>query len=315
MRTSSSLLVWLLFLSTATAQDTGSGLDFLTISPTAKLLSLSGAATATPTGPAAIYINPALLAFEEDNSVEVNYTLWIADVTNQYAALTYLKKTTALAAGVFYSASREGHSGTLPGSTSGSASVNYLSISTAAAHRIGSFSVGLSLQYLREEVFQFRSNGFGFNGGITAQFLNSRIRTALSATNLGEMESLDGGVRPLPSGLNAGISADFLELATSGRNDLPLLFTVHLNWQKPVWQNQNRLTTSQRNSDPIVSAAISADIGNLFVLMAGYRYGSDERPYSTGISMLLEPVRISYALVPFTTGFGTVHSFGLQYLF
>ena len=297
------------------AQDTGSGLDFLTVSPTARMLSLSGAATATVAGPAAIYINPALLAFEERSSAEVNYTLWIADVTNQYAAFNYLKNSTAFAAGVLYSGSGENRSSALQGSTAGSASVNYLSISAAAAHRIGPFSAGLSLQYLREEVFQFRSNGFGFNGGISAQFLGKRVRGAISATNLGEMESLDGGVTPLPSGLNAGISADFLELATSGRNDLPLLFTLHLNWEKPVWQNRNRRSTSTLHNDPMVSAAISSDIGNLFVLMAGYRFGSSERPFSTGLSLLLDPIKITYALVPFTTGFGTVHSFGLQYLF
>ncbi|TVQ66436.1 MAG: hypothetical protein EA360_05790 [Balneolaceae bacterium] len=278
-------------------------------------MSLSGAATATPSGPAAIYFNPSLLVLEENSSAEVNYTLWIADVSNQFAAINFIRNNSALAAGFFYSGSGGFEARDTPGPSSGPFSVNYLSISAAAAHRMGPFSAGVTVQYLREEVFQYRANGFGITAGISASFMNERVRAAAALTNLGEMESLDLEATPLPTGFNAGITADFLELATSGLNDLPLLFRLHLNWHQPVGENLNRHSSSGFQPDPVFSSAISTDIGDLFVLMAGYRFGSSERPFSTGISLKLDPVRVNYGMVPFTTGFGTVHSFGLQYLF
>ena len=66
-------LIILLATGRGTAQETGSGLDFLNIGPSAALLSISEASSAATVGPAAIYSNPAMLAFEERSALDVNY--------------------------------------------------------------------------------------------------------------------------------------------------------------------------------------------------------------------------------------------------
>src|SRR5690625_6791169 len=68
-----SLLLFLFPCLTA-AQDTGTGMDFLNIGPTPRVLSVSEAVTSRPSGVASIYSNPSLLARETRSVVDVAYT-------------------------------------------------------------------------------------------------------------------------------------------------------------------------------------------------------------------------------------------------
>ena len=80
----------------ADAQNTGSGLDFLNVGPSARLLALNEAGTASPIGPSAIFTNPALLILEDNSSADINYTSWISGVNNQYGAINLLRENHAL---------------------------------------------------------------------------------------------------------------------------------------------------------------------------------------------------------------------------
>lgn len=307
----SVLLITLLFFTTGiTAQDTGSGLHFLNISPSAPTLALSGSATASPVGPAAIYFNPSLLALEERSSADVNYTIWVGDTSIQFAALNHVRDRSSIAAGLLHSGSDR----TYP-SNEGLFSVSYLSLSGATAYKFGPFAAGVSAHYIREEVFQFRANGYSITAGLSASLYGNRLRSAISLTNLGSMHSLDNQTRSLPAGINAGLSADILEVATSGFNDLPILFSLHFNWYQSVDDSGSASGVIDSELNSILSAGLSAEIGTLFTIMAGYRGGGSERPFSTGLALTMEPIRLHYAIVPFTTGYGTAHSFGILYLF
>ena len=297
------------------SQDTGSGLDFLNIGPSPRLLSISEASTAALTGPSAIYTNPAMLAFEERSSVDVSYTLWISSVDNQFAAANFRSNNWAFAAGIYNSTSDGFQARDQPGPSAGEFSIGYLSLAGAAAYTIGPVSLGGSIQYLREEVFQFRANGYAVSGGIATEFLDRRVRAALSVKNLGKMESLDQVSTPLPSVFSAGITASLVEFVTPGENDLPILISAYADWSKPIDKNPYNDFPDSNGNDNYFSIALNADVSDIFSLQGGYRFGPTERPYSFGMALIIEPVRINYALVPFSTGFGTVHSFGIQYYF
>lgn len=304
-----------MFITSVYAQDTGSGLDFLNIGPSARSLSISQATTATVTGPTSIYSNPALLALEPSSSAEVNYTLWISSVNNQFAAFNYRKNQTAYAFAVFNSGSDGFEARETPGSSAGNFSVGYLSIAGAVARQMGPLSFGVTALYLREEVFQFRANGFAFTGGVSAQLFNERVTAGLSINNLGDMESLDEQSTKLPSSINAGLHIDLIEFTTSGFNDLPILVSFIADWKKPL-ESETVLNTFEGDStDDFISLAFSINAGDLLYLQSGYRFGPTERPLSFGLGLSIAPVRVNYALVPFSTGFGTVHSFGVQYYF
>ncbi|MCC5907582.1 MAG: PorV/PorQ family protein [Balneolaceae bacterium] len=309
------VLIILFFAADLTAQDTGSGLDFLNIGPSSRLLSISEASTAVTTGPSAIYTNPSLLVLEEVSSLDLSYTLWIADVYNQFAAVNFRRNRSAFALGVYNSTSDGFLAFSGPGDSAGEFSIGYLSIAGAAAYKFGPFSIGATGQYLREEIFQHRANGYALSGGITAEFLDRRLRTAFAVKNLGNMESLDEISTTLPATINAGLSADLIEFVTPGANDLPVLLSLYADWSKPIEDNPTSDYNVHDPDEGFISVALNADIAELFYIQGGYRFGATERPISFGLGMAIEPVRINYAIVPFSTGFGTVHSFGLQYYF
>lgn len=297
------------------AQDTGSGLDFLNIGPSSRLLAISEASTAVLTGPSAIYTNPALLALEDQSSLDASYTLWISGVNNQFAAINFLRGNSAFAAGIYNSRADGFEARDRPGPSAGDFSIGYLSIAGAFAHSFGPVSIGTTAQYLREEVFQFRANGYAINAGVAVEFLDRRIRTAASVNNLGKMESLDLQSTILPATFNLGAALSLIDFTTPGANDLPVLLSVYLDWSKPLEENPTSDFIDRNPDEGFFSVALNADVSDLFYLQAGYRFGPTERPLSFGLGMEIEPIRINYALVPFSTGFGTVHSFGLQYFF
>jgi len=308
-------LIFLFLTADAFAQDTGSGLDFLNIGPSTRLLSISEASTAARTGPSAIYTNPSLLVLEEQSSLDVSYSLWISEVNNQFAAANFLRNRSAFALGVYYSGSGGFEARDQPGPSAGNFSISYLSIAGAAAYKFGPIAAGLTGQYLREEVFQFRANGYALSAGLTAQLYDERVHAAMTVKNLGKMESLDEISTVLPATFNIGLSASLIEFVTPGANDLPVLISIYSDWSKPIEDNPTSDFIDRDADESFLSFALSADVSDLFYLQGGYRFGPTERPVSFGLGLAIEPVRVNYAVVPFSTGFGTVHSFGLQYYF
>ncbi len=310
-----SLLLFFGCITQVNAQDTGSGLDFLNIGPSSRMLSISEATTASATGPSAIYSNPSLLVLDEQSSLDVSYTLWVANVKNQFAALNFIKNDRAYAFGVYSSGSDGFEARDRPGPSAGNFSIRYLSLSGAIAQKLGPFSVGITGQYLREEVFQFRASGYAFNAGVTTSFMNDKIRAAAAIKNIGNMESLDEESTPLPSSFNAGVSASLIQFNTPGQNDLPVLLSLIADWNQPIEENPTNDFIENNETDGFFTLAMDLNIGDLLFVQGGYRWGPTERPFSFGLGLAIESVRVNYALVPFSTGFGTAHSFGIQYYF
>jgi len=56
-------------------------------------------------------------------------------------------------------------------------------------------------------------------------------------------------------------------------------------------------------------------VEDIISLRTGYKTRDTVRPWSLGLGLDIETISANYAIVPFETGFGTVHSLGLQYQF
>lgn len=316
MRFFATGLLLILFTSSLHAQqDTGSGMDFLNIAPSPYQLSLGEATSATLTGSSAIYSNPALLVMEPFSSVEANYTLWIADVNNQYASVNFVNEDYAIGFGVYNSRSTEFEARSEPGPSQGNFDISYLSLSAAAAYQVGPISAGFTAHYLREEVLQLRANGYAVSAGVAGEFLNERVRLGAVIQNLGEMNDLGQVATPLPSMIRIGSTVDVIEFTTPGRNDLPILLSLHSEWIHPLEDLPGSDYTNQDKNDDFFSLAMSADIADLIKLRGGYKFGPTERPLSLGLGVVIEPVTVNYAMVPFSTGFGMAHSIGIQFYF
>lgn len=296
------------------AQDTGSGLDFLNIGPSSRILSLAEASTATLTGSSAIYTNPALLSFESASGADVGYTLWIGDINNQFASVNILKDRFSYGFGVYNSGSGGFEARDTPGPSAGSFSISYLSLAASGAYRIGDLAVGATGHLLREEVFSYRASGFAFTAGAALELLDSRVRLGAVLQHVGEMNALDLVSTTLPSSLRFGFKADLIEVRSRGLNDLPVLFTLHGDLNQHLNDLPRVDFTGESSDDParFFSMAISANASDLITAQIGYRWGPTERPVSTGFGVYVKPVYVHYAFVPFSTGFGNVHSLGVR---
>jgi len=296
-------------------QDTASGMDFLNIGPSAQILALGEGTVAIPTGSSSIYTNPSLLSFEARSGIQVNYSLWIANVNNQFAAFHINRDRFTFGFGVYSTQADDFEARDQPGLSTGSFSISYFTLSGAAAYQLGPFSVGVTGQFLREEIFQLRAKGYAFNFGTSARLYDGRVTAGFSLNNIGTMENLNESSSTLPSLLKAGVALQLVEFTTPGKNDLPVLLSTFTEFSRPLENNYTGDFTAEDADDDYYTIGLSADIADLFQLYSAYRFGPTERPFSFGMGLLIDQIKVNYAFIPFSTGYGTAHSFGVEYYF
>jgi hypothetical protein len=314
-RVAVTIILSIIAIRPAMTQDTASGLDFLNIGPSAQILALGEGTVAIPTGSSSIYTNPSLLSFEERSGVQVNYSLWIANVNNQFAAFHMNRDRFTFGFGVYSSQADDFEARDQPGLPSGTFSISYFSLSGAAAYQLGPLSVGITGQFLREEIFQLRAKGYAFNFGTSAKLYDGRVTAGLSLNNIGTMETLNESASTLPSLLRAGVALQLVEFTTPGKNDLPVLLSTFTEFTRPLENNYSGDFTAEDTADDYYTLGIKTDIANLFQLYSAYRFGPTERPFSLGMGLLIEQIKVNYAFIPFSTGYGSAHSFGVEFYF
>lgn len=291
-----------------------SGLELLTIGPGTKALALNETVTASLLGASDIYSNPANLALEPSSSLNADYTLWIADLSLGHAAVNFKKGPRALAFG-FMGAQTDNIAlrGNQAGPSNGTFSISFLSLSGAYAHQIGPVTLGGAIQYLWEEYYIYNASGYSANFGAAAKLWNNRIHLGTSLLNIGKMDELRSEASTLPTRFKAGINIELITF-TAPQNNFPI--TMHLlnDWVVPTNAIQNT-TQSTKRAAPYTTMAVQFEVAETLTLQSGYNTGDTVRPWSAGTEFTIGSVRANYSLIPFETGFGTVHSLGISYQF
>lgn len=302
-----------LYCSSLFAQQTG--LELLTIGPNSKALGLNEAVTAEIMGASSLYTNPANLAFDYSSTLNASYTLWIADLKHTNAAANFRKGSRALAFGFLGSqvnevSLRENQSGA-PG---GSFAVSTFSLSSGYAYRLGPVALGGTLQYLREEFYIYEASGWAANIGASAIILDNRILIGTCLLNIGAMNELHVEATPLPTMFRAGYNAELFTFTPPQNSDLPVTVNLKNDLVVPL-QTRSSTTQSEPVDDVYSNIALEFNVANVIALRTGYKTGDTVRHWSAGAAIAVGAVTFNYALVPFETGYGTVHSIGLQYRF
>lgn len=306
-------LLFLCISSTVFAQETG--LELLTIGPDSKALGLNEAITAELLGASNLYTNPANLAFEYSSSLTAAYTLWIGDLTHTHAAANLRKGSRALAFGFLGSQVDDiPLRGNQPGPSDGSFTVSTISLSGGYAYRLGPIALGGTIQYLREEYYIYNASGWAANIGASARFWDNRVHIGTSLLNMGEMNELRNEASPLPTTFRAGFDAELLTFTAPKNSDLPITLYLKNDVVIPL-QATSGTTQSDPKDNIYTNIALEFNIADAIALRTGYKTGDTVRPWSAGTAIAVSSVTINYALIPFKTGYGTVHSIGLQYRF
>jgi hypothetical protein len=301
------------FCSNSAFAQRGSGLKLLEIAPTASELALSETRFGVPSGASSIYSNPALLALTPTSSINLSYTNWVADATNLFGGINLRNENRAVAFG-FYSSGVNGiEQYDQPGTSNGTFSIQYLSISGALAYEFKYFTIGASAQYLNENIYLYEASGYAINVGLAQQFWDNRITFGVAATNIGEMDEINEDPTELPTSIGIGFSASVLELTHQKNKDLPIKVSVMADYVVPIEENSTDRYTDFNPDEAYLNAGISLLVAETVEISGGFKTGDNTRPYSFGLGFITEKVNFNYAIIPFNTGFGTVHSVGIHY--
>lgn len=315
-RNSTSILFFFVFLflgSSTTAQD--SGLDILSIGPGTQAMGLNEAVTAELLGASSLYSNPANLAIENSSTLNADYTLWIGDLTNTHAGINLRKNQRALAFGFLTSeADNIPLRGNQPGPPDGTFNISTVSLSGGYAYRIGPLALGITLQYLREEYYIFNASGYTANLGTAGEFMNGRIRIGAALLNLGNMNKLRNQSTELPTTFRTGFSAKLISFTPPQSKSIPISIALKNDLIYPL-KDSPQTTQAESSNNLYTNIAVEISLANIIALRTGYKTGDTVRPWSAGLGLDMESISANYAVIPFKTGFGTVHSLGLSYRF
>lgn len=303
-----------LILSSLSCLGQSTGFDMLTIGPNTEALGVNEATTAMLLGASDIYVNPANLVLEPSSNLRADYALWIAGLNYTHLATNFKKQNRALAFGVLASEADDFELRSRPGPSEGSFSISYLSLSAAYALKIKNISAGISGHYLREEIYLYNASGYAMNAGISSHWLGRKLFISAAVQNLGKMDVLNVEETTLPTQFRTGFSADLFTLSTGHNEGFPIAVRLASDFVLPL-QKSSGTTSAEFSNDAFLNVGLSLKAAELITLRSGYKSGNTERPLSFGLGLSLNHIKADYALIPFKTGFGTVHSIGLSYEF
>jgi hypothetical protein len=304
----------LIFCRAETVYAQSGGLQLLGIGAEPTSLALSETVTARGNGSASIFSNPANLAFEKRASVTASHTFWIQNSGNSHASVNLPGLRGTFAFGVLTSSIGDIQAYSEPGMPTGSFDVNYYSFAGSYALKVGPVSAGISMMYLYEQLYQLSASGYGINAGLSARFLDDRVRIGSALLNAGRMELLAVTRSPLPTQWKSGVWSDLVQFSVSGSNQIPVLISLGADLTIPL--NEDGASDGATNiRDPWLSTGIEVTISEMLILRTGIRTGETKRRFSTGIGVNFDSVQFNYAFIPFETGFGLTHALSLVYYF
>ncbi len=302
----------------ARAQATGTTAGaILSVPATARALSLGGAYTAVVGDEGNIFVNPAGLAAVSHAALGVSYERYLFDSYLVAAGAAFRSGHFDLGLGVQmlnYGSDTVYRPDPLFGGSRGIADPNgamvgaYNAAATgAAAYRLGMFSLGASVKYLKEhmsipDTTLYDASGFGFDvGGALAIFDIAALGVVVQ--NLGpNLKTNTGTLAPLPRTVRAGFSLNIVD-----PQGMPRLMLVG-DWVSPRGAKAYWIFGLE-------GGVVSGGIG--LVGRAGIATGqapSDRKSLALGGGLVYHNLRLDYAYQGFSTlGTGT-QRFGLRWL-
>lgn len=316
MKIFKALLFYLLLsLICSQAFSQGTGFEILTTGPNSEALGLNEATAASLLGASSIYTNPANLAFESSSGFNADYSLWIGGLTNTHAAVHFKREKSAVAFGLLASEADDFELRSRPGPSQGSFSVSYLSLAGAYAFSYKNLALGTTFHYLREELYIYNASGYALNAGLSSHWFDRKLYISAALQNLGRMDLLNNERTQLPANLRGGINAKVFAIA-DGENRFPVSVSLLSDIVYPLNEENGSESSNTISRDEVFfNIALSIEAANIITLRGGYKTGSTSRSFSFGTGILLNNITANYALIPFETGFGTVHSLGIGYRF
>lgn len=291
-------IVCLLFTVIALhAADTGSnGMAFLKIDVDGRAAAMGGAYTAIATDAGAAYWNPAGLANAGHKSLVLMHNIWIADISQEFAALQIMqgKHNLAFSINLMTIGGIEIRGETPTAEPLGETeALNFYAALSYARTFFDNWQVGFSFKYLYEKYYLEMAPGWAVDIGIQRRALLKDLDWGLSIQNIGQMSKVNQVKTILPLMIRSGLSYK-----------LP----YQILDRQPFFSGDLQYIDSE---GLFVRFGAEFDILEYLALRGGFILGRDERPFTTGFGLNLEGYHLDYAFVPFRYNLGYTHRISL----
>jgi hypothetical protein len=256
------------------------GMSFLNIAPSANIASMGGASVARNTGASSIWSNPALIANQNERSLQLSHTAWVEGINQEFAAFSTKAGAGAFAIGLelFDSGDIEGRDDS--GGETGPYSIKNGAVSISYARSVFNWiAVGVSYKKLYEKEFAETAGGSAVDAGLTILTPVKGLTLAASGRNYGSMEKLRDEKTELPSNLSIG--GCYEGILPSLNNNFA--FVVDAVFPK--------------YGDNGIRLGLEVQTYDLLFLRAGYRNDSDFEDMTFGVGINFDKVSadISYS--------------------
>lgn len=279
-----ALAVALALADPAVAQDkvATSSAQFLGLGLGARATAMGGAQVANVEGPSALYWNPSAIAWMAGNGASFSQSEWFVDTRLQHAAVVVSLGAVGHL-GVSLTAMDYGETEVTtiesPDGTGELWAASDLALGVSYARQLTDrFSVGGTLKYVRNQIWNESASGGAIDLGVTYETGFRGVRIGMSMTNFGTDMRLAGpdlrratSANPNQSGSNARLGAS-LEVDDW---PMPLIFRVGVS-AVPFETADHRLVVAvdgNAPSDQAQSASVGAEYGfrELVFVRGGWR--------------------------------------------
>lgn len=288
------VVILCVFGSSALAQSAGSsGLSFLKNGAGARNIALGDNGTVLANDASAVFYNPANIRLNRADNVFVMHNQWIQGVSTEVIAgrLTFFGIPFGI--GVNSTTIRDIEIRTRPGEKEGTFDARYFMSSLSGAYSITeNLTAGATGKYIYEGLFVDESSGFALDAGITYTNIFENLDVSVVMKNLGSMDALRAESTKLPAEGRIGVAySDFRpigDISLNGSLELQNYFasnSVHLNF------------------------GVEGLYKNMFAVRLGYMTMYEAKSLTAGVGVVWNSVSFDYAIVPFSYGLGSGHTF------
>ena len=299
-----------------------SGFQFLKIPVDARAAAMGETVVANAVDASALFWNPALAAQTDRVHVGFSHTAYYADVSIEYAAVSYPLRRFGLTLGASVQALNSGDMDVTTEFRPFGTGETFRFVDLAAGLTVAQtltdlFSYGVTAKYIRESVADLATNTLLFDLGVFYRIGTSGVQMAVAIRNFGPDGRPDGELTRTVVGEGTVVEDDFASLTP------PTTFLLGVSYRALQSSARNDLLVSGQLTNPNDNAE-SLNLGveytwnGLLVLRGGYRFGVEEFTVpSLGAGLLLDdllgPValRVDYGFNQLDR-LGTVHRVGLN---
>lgn len=288
----------MLQVSPTTAGTGASGMAFLKLGVSSQGVAMGDAMTASASGAAATYYNPAgiLTRTPAAPTFMVMHKEWIQDTRTQFIGAAFgLGENDALGVSVNTTTVSGIEIRTRPGEAQGTFTARDLAVGITYAHRVAEhIRAGVSVRYLYEHILVDDASGIAGDCGVQVETPLDGLVAGVAIANIGSMNAMRDESVTLPLLARFGVAYP-LALPSIDAQALFAVDGLHLF----------------REGRTLAAFGGELLFADLVSLRAGYQSGSEGRGLSLGGGVRYGIVSVDYAYSKLATALGNGHTIAL----